>query len=41
MFEEVFKEKEGTDLVDKNLSNFVPFKALTPGGLGAETGGAR
>jgi len=41
MFEEVFKEKEGTDLVDKNLSNFVPFKALTPGGLGAETGGAK
>jgi membrane protease subunit HflK len=33
MFEDVFKDAEGTDLIDKNLKNFVPFKSL------AETGG--
>ncbi len=31
MFEDVFKEEEGTDLIDKNLKNFVPFKPLTGG----------
>jgi membrane protease subunit HflK len=28
MIEDVFKEKENTDLIDKNLKNFVPFKGL-------------
>ena len=28
MFEEVFKEAENTDLIDKNLSNFIPLKQL-------------
>ena len=39
MFEEVFKDADNVDLIDKNLQNFVPFKALqsapsagTPGG---------
>lgn len=26
--EDVFSEAEGTDLIDKNLENFIPFKAL-------------
>ena len=29
MFEEVFEKAEGTDLIDKQLKNFIPFKALT------------
>ncbi len=32
MIEEVFGSIENTDLIDKNLSNFIPFKALTDGG---------
>jgi membrane protease subunit HflK len=28
MFEEVFRNADGTDLIDKNLQNFIPFKAL-------------
>ncbi len=28
MFEDVFKDAEGTDLIDKNLSNFIPLKQL-------------
>lgn len=28
MFEEVFKDADGTDLIDKNLSNFIPLKQL-------------
>jgi membrane protease subunit HflK len=28
MFEEVFKDAEGTDLIDKNLTNFIPLKQL-------------
>ncbi len=28
MFEEVFKDDEGTDLIDKNLTNFIPLKQL-------------
>ncbi len=28
MFEEVFKDAENVDLIDKNLGNFIPFKAL-------------
>jgi len=29
MFEDVFKGAEGTDLIDKNLQNFIPFKPLS------------
>ena len=29
MMEEVFGKAEGTDLIDKNLNNFIPFKPLT------------
>ncbi len=29
MFEEVFKDAQGTDLIDRNLRNFIPFKGLT------------
>ena len=32
MIEDVFGSIENTDLIDKNLSNFIPFKALTDGG---------
>ncbi|MBN2554030.1 MAG: FtsH protease activity modulator HflK [Spirochaetales bacterium] len=28
MFEEVFRDAENVDLIDKNLQNFIPFKAL-------------
>jgi membrane protease subunit HflK len=28
MFEEVFRDAENVDLIDKNLGNFIPFKAL-------------
>jgi modulator of FtsH protease HflK len=28
MVEDVFKGKEGTELIDRNLRNFIPFKAL-------------
>ena len=28
MFEEVFKDAENVDLIDKNLQNFIPFKGL-------------
>ncbi len=28
MIEEIFKETENTDLIDKNLKNFIPFKPL-------------
>lgn len=30
MFEEVFKNTEMTDLIDKQLKNFIPFKSLNP-----------
>ncbi len=29
MYEDVFKGAEGTDLIDKNLQNFIPFKPLS------------
>ncbi len=29
MIEEIFKEPQNTDLIDKNLKNFIPFKSLT------------
>lgn len=34
MFEEVFADEVGTDLIDKNFSNFIPIKALTGQGEG-------
>lgn len=34
MIEDVFKEQEGSDLIDRNLENFIPFKALQEGSLG-------
>jgi len=37
MFEEVFKDAENVDLIDKNLKNFIPFKALGS----ASAGGAQ
>jgi membrane protease subunit HflK len=37
MFEEVFKDAENVDLIDKNLQNFIPFKALES----APAGGAQ
>jgi membrane protease subunit HflK len=30
MYEEVFKNTEMTDLIDKQLKNFIPFKSLNP-----------
>ncbi len=38
MFEEVFKNKKNTELIDKNLKNFVPFKSLNKSGSGAKGG---
>ena len=29
MMEDVFAGAEGTDLIDRNLENFIPLKALT------------
>jgi membrane protease subunit HflK len=37
MYEEVFKDAESVDLIDKNLQNFIPFKglnAITPAAAG-------
>ncbi len=34
MFEDVFAGAEDTDLIDKNLSNFIPFKSLSVPGQG-------
>jgi len=31
MYEDVFKNAQGVELIDKNLRNFIPFKALPPG----------
>ena len=28
MIEDVFGQKEGTDIIDKNLDNFLPLKSL-------------
>jgi hypothetical protein len=28
MVEDVFAEEEGTDLIDRNLENFIPLKTL-------------
>ncbi len=45
MFEDVFKDQRGVDLIDKNLKNFIPFKPLagpsTPAVPGAQAGGAQ
>lgn len=32
MFEEIFKKPEKTELIDKKLKNFIPFKSLNKGG---------
>lgn len=37
MFEDVFQEGEKTDLLDRNLKNFIPFKSLSE----ASSGGAQ
>ena len=37
MYEEVFKDAENVDLIDKNLQNFIPFKGLSS----APSGGAQ
>ena len=34
MFEDVFQEGEKTDLLDRNLKNFIPFKSLSEAGSG-------
>ena len=34
MFEDVFQEGGKTDLLDRNLKNFIPFKSLSEAGLG-------
>jgi hypothetical protein len=42
MFEDVFKDQRGVELIDKNLKNFIPFKPL--GGAaapGLQPGGAQ
>ncbi len=36
MIEDVFKETQNTDLIDKNLKNFIPFKSLTKDKQGGE-----
>jgi membrane protease subunit HflK len=45
MFEDVFKDQRGVELIDKNLKNFIPFKSL-PGpsasaAPGSQPGGAQ
>jgi membrane protease subunit HflK len=39
MFEDVFSETEDTDLIDRNLKNFIPFKSLS--NTGSIPGGAQ
>jgi len=36
MYEELFKDTEQTDLIDKELKNFIPFKSLSPTKKGGE-----
>ena len=40
MYEEVFKDAENVDLIDKNLQNFIPFKGLSSS-TPAAAGGAQ
>ncbi|MBN1836596.1 MAG: FtsH protease activity modulator HflK [Spirochaetales bacterium] len=40
MFTEAFRDAENVDLIDKNLRNFIPFKALTDSAL-SSPGGAQ
>jgi hypothetical protein len=35
MYDQVFGGASGTDLIDKNLKNFLPLKSLGGGGTGA------
>jgi membrane protease subunit HflK len=45
MFEDVFKDQKGVELIDKSLKNFIPFKPLggssTPAVPGLQPGGAQ
>jgi membrane protease subunit HflK len=41
MYENVFGGAEGTELVDKTLKNFIPFKSLSSGPVLPQEGGAR
>jgi membrane protease subunit HflK len=41
MFENVFRETGETELIDKSLKNFVPFKSLSGGQALPQEGGAR
>ena len=43
MFEDVFKDQRGVELIDKNLKNFIPFKSLPgPGAAaGSQPGGVQ
>ena len=42
MFEDVFKDQRGVELIDKNLKNFIPFKSLAaPAAPGSLPGGAQ
>jgi len=46
MYEDVFKDARGVELIDKNLRNFIPFKSLPPGaapsaGVPGQAGGAQ
>ena len=41
MFENVFKEAGGTELIDKSLKNFIPFKSLSGGSALPREGGAQ
>jgi len=36
MFEDVFKEAGDTDIIDKTLKNFIPFKSLNKDKQGGE-----
>jgi membrane protease subunit HflK len=41
MFEEVFKDQRGVELIDKNLKNFIPFKSLGGSPAATQPGGAQ
>jgi hypothetical protein len=44
MFEDVFKDQRGVELIDKNLKNFIPFKPLAGSqspAAGSQPGGAQ
>jgi len=42
MYENVFGDAKGVELIDKNLKNFIPFKPLGgPAAPGVQPGGAQ